>query len=229
MTHLNDSSAEYRIPNVWTVVVAAGGSSRFGSDKQKVTIGHKTVLECAVSTAGTVGSVVVVGKAEFIEEIEKTFSSNQSVEAVVAGGSTRTASVSAGLLAVPNTAEIILIHDGARPLASQVLFNRVIDVVNGGVDAVVPGIEISDSLRSVRGHEVNRSEVVAVQTPQGFKASAVRTAYLNKDEFTDDASKVEATGVKVEIIEGEPNNLKITHPVDLLVARQIHKEVEENG
>jgi len=228
MTHLNDSSAEYRIPNVWTVVVAAGGSSRFGSDKQKVTIGYKTVLECAVSTAGTVGSVVVVGKAEFIEEIEKTFSSNQSVEAVVAGGSTRTASVSAGLLAVPNTAEIILIHDGARPLASQVLFNRVIDVVNGGVDAVVPGIEISDSLRSVRGHEVNRSEVVAVQTPQGFKASAVRTAYLNKDEFTDDASKVEATGVKVEIIEGEPNNLKITHPVDLLVARQIHKEVEEN-
>ena len=228
MTHLNDSSAEYRIPNVWTVVVAAGGSSRFGSDKQKVTIGHKTVLECAVSTAGTVGSVVVVGKAEFIEEIEKTFSSNQSVEAVVAGGSTRTASVSAGLLAVPNTAEIILIHDGARPLASQVLFNRVIDVVNGGVDAVVPGIEISDSLRSVRGHEVNRSEVVAVQTPQGFKASVVRTAYLNKDEFTDDASKVEATGVKVEIIEGEPNNLKITHPVDLLVARQIHKEVEEN-
>ncbi len=228
MTHLNDSSAEYRIPNVWTVVVAAGGSSRFGSDKQKVTIGHKTVLECAVSTAGTVGSVVVVGKAEFIEEIEKTFSSNQSVEAVVAGGSTRTASVSAGLLAVPNTAEIILIHDGARPLASQVLFNRVIDVVNGGVDAVVPGIEISDSLRSVRGHEVNRSEVVAVQTPQGFKASAVRTAYLNKDEFTDDASKVEATGVKVEIIEGETNNLKITHPVDLLVARQIHKEVEEN-
>ena len=228
MTHLNDSSAEYRIPNVWTVVVAAGGSSRFGSDKQKVTIGHKTVLECAVSTAGTVGSVVVVGKAEFIEEIEKTFSSNQSVKAVVAGGSTRTASVSAGLLAVPNTAEIILIHDGARPLASQVLFNRVIDVVNGGVDAVVPGIEISDSLRSVRGHEVNRSEVVAVQTPQGFKASAVRTAYLNKDEFTDDASKVEATGVKVEIIEGEPNNLKITHPVDLLVARQIHKEVEEN-
>ena len=228
MTHLNDSSAEYRIPNVWTVIVAAGGSSRFGSDKQKVTIGHKTVLECAVSTAGTVGSVVVVGKAEFIEEIEKTFSSNQSVEAVVAGGSTRTASVSAGLLAVPNTAEIILIHDGARPLASQVLFNRVIDVVNGGVDAVVPGIEISDSLRSVRGHEVNRSEVVAVQTPQGFKASAVRTAYLNKDEFTDDASKVEATGVKVEIIEGEPNNLKITHPVDLLVARQIHEEVEEN-
>ena len=228
MTHLNDSSAEYRIPNVWTVVVAAGGSSRFGSDKQKVTIGHKTVLECAVSTAGTVGSVVVVGKAEFVAEIEKTFSSNQSVEAVVAGGSTRTASVSAGLLAVPNTAEIILIHDGARPLASQVLFNRVIDVVNGGVDAVVPGIEISDSLRSVRGHEVNRSEVVAVQTPQGFKASAVRTAYLNKDEFTDDASKVEATGVKVEIIEGEPNNLKITHPVDLLVARQIHKEVEEN-
>ena len=228
MTHLNDSSAEYRIPNVWTVVVAAGGSSRFGSDKQKVTIGHKTVLECAVSTAGTVGSVVVVGKAEFIEEIEKTFSSNQSVEAVVAGGSTRTASVSAGLLAVPNTAEIILIHDGARPLASQVLFNRVIDAVNGGVAAVVPGIEIRDSLRSVRGHEVNRSEVVAVQTPQGFKASAVRTAYLNKDEFTDDASKVEATGVKVEIIEGEPNNLKITHPVDLLVARQIHKEVEEN-
>ena len=228
MTHLNASSAEYRIPNVWTVIVAAGGSSRFGADKQKVKIGQKTVLECAVSTAGDVGPVVVVGKAEFVAEIEKTFSSNQSVEAVVAGGSTRTASVSAGLLAVPNTAEIILIHDGARPLATQVLFNRVIDAVNGGADAVVPGIEVNDSLRSVRGHEVNRSEVVAVQTPQSFKASTLRTAYLNQDEFTDDASKVEATGVKVEIIEGESNNLKITHPVDLLVARQIYKEVEEN-
>tara|TARA_Y100000746_G_scaffold187395_1_gene166366 strand:- start:2839 stop:3528 length:690 start_codon:yes stop_codon:yes gene_type:complete len=228
MTHLNASSAEYRIPNVWTVIVAAGGSSRFGADKQKVKIGQKTVLECAVSTAGDVGPVVVVGKAEFVAEIEKTFSSNRSVEAVVAGGSTRTASVSAGLLAVPNTAEIILIHDGARPLATQVLFNRVIDAVNGGADAVVPGIEVSDSLRSVRGHEVNRSEVVAVQTPQGFKASTLRTAYLNQDEFTDDASKVEAMGVKVEIIEGESNNLKITHPVDLLVARQIYKEAEEN-
>lgn len=228
MTHLNASSAEYRIPNVWTVIVAAGGSSRFGADKQKVKIGQKTVLECAVSTAGDIGPVVVVGKAEFVAEIEKTFSSNQSVAAVVAGGSTRTASVSAGLLAVPNTAEIILIHDGARPLATQVLFNRVIDAVNGGADAVVPGIEVNDSLRSVRGHEVNRSEVVAVQTPQGFKAPTLRTAYLNQDEFTDDASKVEATGVKVEIIEGESNNLKITHPVDLLVARQIYKEVEEN-
>ena len=61
MTHLNASSAEYRIPNVWTVIVAAGGSSRFGADKQKVKIGLKTVLECAVSTAGDVGHVVVVG------------------------------------------------------------------------------------------------------------------------------------------------------------------------
>ena len=67
-----------------------------------------------------------------------------------------------------------------------------------------------------------------MQTPQGFKASTLRAAYLKQDEFTDDASKVEAEGVKVEIIEGEPNNLKITHPVDLLVARQILKEVEEN-
>ncbi len=228
MAHLNDSSAEYRIPDVWTVIVAAGGSSRFGSDKQRVRIGEKTVLELSVTAAGSVGSVIIVTKAEFVTEIEKTFSSNQDVKSVVAGGSTRTASVSAGLTAVPKTAEIVLVHDGARPLASQTLFKRVADEINNGVDAVVPAIEIGDSLRSTRGYEVNRSEIVAVQTPQGFKASTLRAAYLNQDEFTDDASKVEAEGVKVEIIKGEPNNLKITHPVDLLVARQILKEVVEN-
>ena len=228
MTRLNASSAEHRIPNLWTVVVAAGGSSRFGSDKQKVRIGEKTVLELSVAAAESVGSVVIATKAEFVTEIEKTFSSNQNVKSVVAGGSTRTASVSAGLTVVPETAEIVLVHDGARPLASQTLFKRIADEINAGVDAVVPAIEIKDSLRSIKGHEVSRTEIVAVQTPQGFKASTLRAAYLKQDEFSDDASKVEAEGVKVEIIEGEPNNLKITHPVDLLVARQILKEVEEN-
>ena len=79
MTRLNASSAEHRIPNLWTVVVAAGGSSRFGSDKQKVRIGEKTVLELSVAAAESVGSVVIATKAEFVTEIEKTFSSNQNL------------------------------------------------------------------------------------------------------------------------------------------------------
>ncbi len=227
MTPKNASSAENRISKVWTIVVAAGESKRFGEDKQKLKIGNKTVLESSVSSAASVGSVVIVAQAGRVKEIEQFFSTTQSVKSVVPGGQTRTASVFSGLSQVPSEVEIVLVHDGARPLATKELFKSVVEEIENGSKAVVPVVEVNDSLRNIAGNALDRSEVVAVQTPQGFNASVLRTAYLNEEEFTDDASKVENQGVKVEIIKGDPNNLKITHPIDLLVARQIANEVED--
>jgi len=138
---------------------------------------------------------------------------------VVAGGATRSASVRAGLVAVPDDASIVLVHDGARPLATRNLFDAVVAAVRDGADAVVPGVPVSDSLRTADGMVVARDGVIAVQTPQGFSAGSLRAAHADGGEASDDATLVEASGGTVVVVEGEPANLKITRPGDLDLVR----------
>jgi 2-C-methyl-D-erythritol 4-phosphate cytidylyltransferase len=137
---------------------------------------------------------------------------------VVAGGATRSASVRAGLAAVPGDADVVLVHDAARPLAGAALFATVVEAVRSGADAVVPAVAVTDTLRRRTGGLVARDDLVAVQTPQGFRASSLRSAHVGEPEATDDASLVEAAGGKVVLVDGWPGNLKITHALDLTVA-----------
>ncbi len=139
---------------------------------------------------------------------------------MVAGGATRSASVRAGLAVVPDVANVVLVHDGARPLASRDLFARVVAAVEAGADAVVPGVPVNDSLRRVDG-AVDREGMMAVQTPQGFPAATLRAAHAGGADASDDATLVEAYGGSVVVVDGEADNLKVTRPVDLLVARQV--------
>jgi 2-C-methyl-D-erythritol 4-phosphate cytidylyltransferase len=143
------------------------------------------------------------------------------VDTVVGGGATRSSSVRAGLAAVPGAAEVIVVHDGARPLAGAELFARVVAAVRDGADAAVPAVEVTDALRHRSGGAVDRNGLVAVQTPQAFRASALRRAHAAEPEATDDASLVEAAGGKVVVVEGSPANLKITRPVDIAVAEAL--------
>jgi len=136
----------------------------------------------------------------------------------VDGGDTRSASVRCGLAAVPADAEVVLVHDGARPLATPDLFRRVVEAVCLGAEAVVPGVPVVDSLRSIEGRVIERDGVITVQTPQGFAAEALRRAHADGGEASDDATLVEATGVTVVVVEGEPANLKVTRPMDLALA-----------
>jgi 2-C-methyl-D-erythritol 4-phosphate cytidylyltransferase len=136
-------------------------------------------------------------------------------DVVVAGGPTRSASVRAGLAAVPADAEVVLVHDAARPLASSRLWERVIEHVELGNDAVVPAVPVNDTLREVGGRTVDRTRFVAVQTPQGFAAGWLRQAHENDPEGTDDASLVEGEGGNVLVVEGEAENVKVTSPHDL--------------
>ncbi len=156
----------------------------------------------------------------------------------VAGGPTRTASVRNGLAAVPAEASVILVHDAARPFASDHLYASVIDAVAQGADGAVPGLPVTDTVKMIEVVEASalgsrasgaiprvvttpdRATMVAVQTPQAFRADVLRRAYRSDIDGTDDASLVESIGGTVVVVPGEADNRKITHPEDLEWARQ---------
>ncbi|HEX7095426.1 MAG TPA: 2-C-methyl-D-erythritol 4-phosphate cytidylyltransferase [Acidimicrobiales bacterium] len=211
--------------SVWSIVVAAGSGTRFGGTKQLEMLGGRRVLDWSVAAAEQVSDgVVLVVAAEHQAEIEASFGCSRSVPAVVPGGATRAASVRCGLAAVPQSAEIIVVHDAARPLASPALFTAVIDAVRDGADGAVPGVALVDTIRRVGGGVVDRDELVAVQTPQAFRAAVLRAAHRDEQDATDDASLVERAGGKVVVVPGDLVNRKITTPVDLVIAQALLDE-----
>lgn len=195
---------------VWTVVVAAGGGVRFGGLKQYVPLAGRRVVDWSLVAARTASAgVVLVVPAEMVGNPEP------AADVVVAGGATRSASVRAGLDAVPGAASIVVVHDGARPAARPALFAAVVDAVEAGADAAVPGVPLVDSVRRRDGAAVDRDELVAVQTPQAFRATALRGAHAGGADASDDATLVEAAGGRVVVVAGEPANVKVTHLADL--------------
>ena len=201
---------------VWGIVVAGGRGSRFGAAKQFARLAGATVLERSLATTARVcDGVVVALPAESGWQPQPPIVS-------VAGGETRADSVRAALAAVPFDAEIIVVHDAARPLASPLLFAAVIAAVRAGADAAVPALPVSDTLKRVAGDRVietvPRDGLVSVQTPQAFRADALRRAHKDGTDGSDDAVLVEQAGGLVRVVSGEARNLKITVPDDLEVA-----------
>lgn len=184
------------------------------------------MLEWSVRAAASVAEGVVVVAAERrrsqVEALARASVADGQPVTVVSGGSTRAASVRAGLARVPGQAEVVVVHDGARPLASDRLFASVIGAVRSGAAASVPGLPLADTVKEVVDGRVastpDRSRLVAVQTPQAFAVAVLRRAHLGEPDATDDAGLVERLGLAVVVVPGEPENLKITRPVDLVVA-----------
>ena len=206
---------------VWIVVVAAGSGTRFGGPKQYELLGSSRVVDRSIATACRVADrVALVVAVDDVEELRADYRTNPAV-VVVAGGISRSASVRGGLGAVSDDAEVIVVHDAARPLATDSLFEQVIASVLAGADAAVPGVAVSDSLRRLDGGIVDRGRVVAVQTPQAFRAELLRSAHRDEPDASDDATLVEMIGGKVEIVPGESTNFKITTSHDLMVARML--------
>jgi len=202
----------------WTIVVAAGSGTRFGgaTPKQFLEIARKRVVDWSVVAASTVsaGVVVVVPQRSTV----KVSAHGLNCEVVsVTGGATRSESVRNGLAAVPADAEIVLVHDAARPVASPELFGRVVQGVQSGVDAVVPVVDVVDTVRDTQGNTLDRSMLQAVQTPQGFSAPILRHAHGTSGEATDDATLVQAVGGTVATVLGERWNIKVTEPDDAIV------------
>lgn len=201
---------------VAAVVVAGGRGTRFGGLKQFANLNGRTVAARSVSVARSVASLVVLVVPDDYD------GDGEGADVVVSGGSTRASSVRAGLVHCGD-ASIVVIHDAARPLASPALFGTVVRAVQDGADAAVPGITVTDTLKRVgqSGADVialttiERDELVTVQTPQAFQRDALVRAHATAGEATDDAGLVEATGGRVVVVPGEPENVKITEVADL--------------
>ncbi len=206
--------------SVWVVVVAAGSGRRFGAPKHFAPLGGRALVQWAVDAARPVADGVVL-----VLPADADGDAIVGVDAVVTGGATRAASVRAGLAAVPGSAEVIVVHDGARPLASPALFRAVVDAVAAGADAAVPAVAVADTLKLVVGDTVTatvaRDGLVAVQTPQAFSAAVLRRAHHAEPEATDDAGLVESLGATVRVVPGDPRNIKVTTATDLDVVRAL--------
>jgi len=192
--------------NVWGIVVAAGSGERFGGGKHQAEIAGKPLWQHAhdVLVAGGCHGVVVVG----------------DVPGGVAGGVRRQDSVANGLAQVPADADVVLVHDAARPAASAELVAAVIGRLRDpAVDGVVPAIPVTDTIKVHDSGVVTatppRAQFVAAQTPQGFRADVLRAAHGQPDDVTDDAELVERAGGTVVIVDGEPKNLKLTYRDDI--------------
>lgn len=211
---------------VWAVVVAGGSGTRFGRPKQFDLLAGTPVVAWAVDTARrSTDGVVLVVPADRVDEARRF-----GADATVAGGSSRSASVRCGLEHVPGDAAVVVVHDAARPLASATLFAAVVAPLAdpaSGVDAVVCALPVADTLKRVGADgvtvvgTVDRSELVAVQTPQAFRAGVLRKAHESGRDATDDAALVEAVGGAVRVVPGEPHNVKLTVAADLAFLEQL--------
>ncbi len=209
---------------VWAIVAAAGAGNRFGGAKQFSPLGDRRVLDWTVQGAARwcEGVVVVLPPAD-----EHAWRPPESLDdccgpvVVVAGGVLRSDSVRCGLSRIPDDAEIVLVHDGARPLAGDGVYERVIEAVRAGADAAVPVIGVTDTIRWRDGGTVDRSRLAAVQTPQAFRADVLRAAHSAGADATDDAALAEAAGATVATVDGDSRNLKITEAHDLVTAEAL--------
>ena len=206
---------------VWVIVVAAGSGARFGGAKQFRDLGGQRVIDWAVQGAARQAEgVVVVVAADRVASVDSDAGPGVLV---TAGGVRRSDSVRCGLALVPESADVVLVHDGARPLADAGVYRRVIEAVRCGADAVVPVVEVCDTMRWRSGGTADRSGLAAVQTPQGFRPDVLRAAHASGCDATDDASLAEAAGAQVVLVDGDPRNLKITSPDDLAVMEALLK------
>jgi 2-C-methyl-D-erythritol 4-phosphate cytidylyltransferase len=208
------------------IVVAAGSGTRFGTVKQFAILRGSRLVDIAVDAARTSCDEVVVVLPADVEW------DGAPVAAAVRGGAKRSDSVRSGLAAVSSDAEIVVVHDAARPLASARVFDAVIGAVRDGADGAVPGVPVSDTIKRVDGDRVvetvDRTSLVAVQTPQAFRADVLRRAHASASDATDDAALVESVGGTVVIVPGEPTNLKVTNARDLAIAQSLLSETNRS-
>ncbi|MBI1378722.1 MAG: 2-C-methyl-D-erythritol 4-phosphate cytidylyltransferase [Frankiales bacterium] len=224
------------------IVPAAGRGERLGPGAPKAlrTLGGVPMLVHAVralASARAVDLVVVAAPDDAVAEVSALLLEHGLADAeggragamVVAGGDTRQDSVARALHALPPDYDVVLVHDAARPLVPVTLVDAVAAAVRGGADAVVPGLPVADTVKAVDAADVvsatlDRAQLRAIQTPQGFRRAALTEAHAASDPdapATDDAGLVERLGGKVVVVPGDEEAFKVTRPLDLLLAEAV--------
>jgi 2-C-methyl-D-erythritol 4-phosphate cytidylyltransferase len=225
--------------DVAVLVPAAGAGVRLGPGRPKALrlLGGEPLLVHAVrrlAAAPSVRVVVVAAPPAEVAGVRELLAPVAEVT-VVAGGVTRQDSVAAALAAVPAGPEIILVHDAARALAPPALVESVAAAVRAGHDAAIPVLPVVDTIKEVSADDVvlgtvDRSTLRAVQTPQGFRRAVLAAAHAAAvDPLTDDAGLVEKQGAPVVCVPGSEYALKITRPLDLVLAEHLLTSAPEAG
>lgn len=219
------------------VIVAAGSASRMGGiDKVMASLGGTPMVArtaAAFQNCDAIAEIVIVTRPDLIRPISALCAGMDKVQAVVAGGSSRQESVWLGLNALSEDIQLAAIHDGARPLVSNLVIDRTVRAANS-YGAAAPAVPVKDTIKVVKGGLVEktpeRATLQAVQTPQVFDFDLLRGALKKAEEekaaVTDDCSAVERLGMKVKIVEGDERNLKVTTPMDLKIAEMLLEEMQ---
>ena len=215
---------------MWYAIVLAGGSgSRMGAQRNKVLLklaGKPVIVRAVDAFTNLVDVVILVSREEDIPDMRAAMAAANLPVTIVAGGDSRQSSVWNGLCALPESCTHVLIHDGARCLVDEGTIRRCMaSVENHGTGvAAIPAI---DTIKQVDADEIvtatpDRSQLRAVQTPQGFTVELIRRAHMSAQQAgflgTDDASLVERLGHPVRLTEGNRRNIKLTTPEDLIMA-----------
>ena len=215
------------------VIVAAGSSTRMGADKMMLPLGDIPVIVQtirAVGNAPSVSEIIVVTREDMLVTVGQLCQdySLSKVTKVIRGGASRTESVRLGTLEASREAQVIAIHDGARPLVStDVIETAIAQALKTG--AAAPAVPVKDTIKVAHGGVIestpDRAALFAVQTPQVFEADLIRAALYKAVEenlpITDDCSAVELLGMKVTLTQGSDENIKITTPADLVLAEAL--------
>lgn len=217
------------------VIVAAGTASRMdGIDKIMAELGGEPMILRTVrafAQCDAIREIVVVTRPDLIVPIMSLCAPFEKVRAVVAGGDSRQKSVSLGLNTLSSKTELAAIQDGARPLVTWQLIDRVVRAANT-YGAAAPAVPVKDTIKVVQGGIVSstpdRKPLQAVQTPQVFDFDLLRGALKKAEtegaEITDDCSAVERLGMSVKIVAGDERNIKVTTPMDLKIAEMLMEE-----
>ena len=219
------------------VIVAAGSASRMGGiDKVMAQLGGEPMIARTArqfQNCDAISEIVIVTREDLILPISGLCKDMDKVKAVVAGGSSRQESVSLGLNALSDKVRLAAIHDGARPLITWQVIDRVVRAANT-YGAAAPAVPVKDTIKVVEGRVVkstpDRSTLFAVQTPQVFDFDLLRGALAKAKtenaQVTDDCSAVERMGMSVKIVEGDERNLKVTTPMDLKIAELLLEDMQ---
>ena len=232
--HAFNWTREHRRPYCAAVVVAAGSATRMnGIDKMMADLGGEPVILRTLRTfhqCKCIDEIVVVTREDLVLAVEKLCREHQldKVKHVILGGDERTNSVMAGLDCVSEHAGLVAIHDGARPLVSLEIVEQTVEKASQ-TGAAAPAIPMKDTVKVARRGVIeatpDRKSLVAIQTPQVFDVDLVRGALFKAEQegisVTDDCSAVERLGMKIHLTEGSDENLKITTPIDLVLAEAI--------
>lgn len=221
------------VPRVAVIVVAAGSGMRLGAGpKAFVGLDEHTILRHALTRVFQTApaQVVIVApsgrEGDALTDALEAAGDRRDLVSVVTGGASRQSSVAAGIAALWADIDHVLVHDAARCLTPAAVFDRVIAALELGHAGAVPVLPVVDTIKRVQDDlivgVVDRSELAAAQTPQGFRRDILETAYRSATaEFTDDAALVAAAGHVVLAVDGDPRAFKVTTPADLDRARSL--------